>query len=294
MEHSIFESEFSAFYETTDNVKHTKEIEIPKQNRASIMLEQTKHKNQLKEINRLTKLIYSTDITDSDLLIQFIKIYQNMVFLPHSKFAITFTVGLERKFLVEKGTHLYRIVKNPNFTWNPPLQKITKHGRLNKPNESFLYLSFSEETAFAELKRTLPSKYYLNIYSLKKELPVTLSDANVHCSQNKSLINIDRLIFKQLSSWHNKLMGLPTTGNEWIDHRIYLITNFLRNNVLEFPKNNDVMGILYPSVKMNNSNEPTYNFRQEKVNKKSNLVITNIERLHEYITIDQQLQRKNN
>lgn len=231
---------------------HTYTNPTPINIRAEIMAKQTSYKNQKKALAQIKKLINDTSITNELLLQKFMHIYDDMVYLPKKNIMDpTFTVSNSRNIKVNSGVHLYRVVRKKEYKWNNKNLDSIKAGRMNNEHESVFYLSFNPNTAKLEVPPVLDEPRYLNEYEVINSFDAVYLKKEI--LTNKIHIKDVRKFGLHMTNWINSLFGLKSGSNDFINQRIYLLTNRLKQCGLQY---DNAHAIIYPSVKMAKTNSP--------------------------------------
>ncbi|OAQ01688.1 hypothetical protein A3O11_05665 [Ligilactobacillus aviarius] len=144
---------------------------------------------------------------------------------------------------IKKGTDFYRAVSNPDYTSKPPVD-ITPIGRLNCKKEPILYLAFSPETAYSEVK-----KDYILHFVAKKDFKVMLSYFPTLDETFKNSAEQELEAYK--SELCNRIFSLTPskTNNRLSNEQIYCLTNKLKDLI----RDPLISALIYPSTKFENN-----------------------------------------
>lgn len=154
----------------------------------------------------------------------------------------------------DTGTRFYRIRPFPldqkemvqfaqiGAYWNPPIEKVTHPGRLNKIHESLLYTSTNPYTAVAEMKIQDHQIFVLIIYETIRPIKATIIGAS---NNIPTLSEEDNIKFK----FYNYFLREEFTkevphGSEYL----YKVSEYIAKSYFDLPPKDVQDAWVYPSV----------------------------------------------
>lgn len=178
----------------------------------------------------LTKKIYNLQVLDK-LINQFSDIdmehtpneyiYELVNEFSHFNFIVC-NIGAVPLFRVRRieefEEHLYI-----SDLWSPPIEKVTKPGRLNDVNESLLYLSFDPITAIKESKISSDDKFSLAIFFLKsndEQYDKEKQNSSVYLRDARCFNELEeneRVYIQKINNFlHKEFTRVVEDGNEYL------------------------------------------------------------------------------
>jgi hypothetical protein len=158
-----------------------------------------------------------------------------------------------------------RRIKNLSQLKYPPANKVTKYGRCNLPKQSIFYATFTQITAFGELKPYAGDMITVSHWQLKN--PETrLRFCPIFKNQPKEQNTINPRMFEYNQIYKKKVEGFPLYFKQQMDDLIqfvadgftkyvkpgndldYIFSAYFSNKILNEFENGTIDAIYYPSV----------------------------------------------